>query len=142
MFLAFGASSGIQSWVFSNIREKRYSPVPVERRVLTLCSWLGGGEPIKVGWAEMFYTDTNQREYKAIISLGLPPLQPDMLAALAVTYLYLRKEAKLLSFLIWLGGETQRDVSHQVESQYLRQVWRPCTGKDLHAVCCKTFHVS
>lgn len=90
----------------------------------------------------MFCTDTKQGEYKAITSLSLPLLQPDMLTALSVMYFYLRKEAKLLSFLTWLGRETQRGVSHQVVSQYLRQVWRACTGKDLHAMCCKTFHVS
>lgn len=51
----------------------------------------------------MFYTDTKQRECKTITSLGMPLLQPDVLTALAVTYLYLRKEAKLLSSLTWLG---------------------------------------
>lgn len=62
----------------------------------------------------MFHTDTKQRDYKAITSLGLPLLQPDTLGTLAVTYLYLIKEAKLLSFLTWLGKETDRDVSYQV----------------------------
>lgn len=75
------------------IRKKWYSPVSVERN--TLCSWLGGGEPTKsciLVRAETPYLHIV--ESKAITSLGLILLQPEMLASLAGRNLYLKKETK------------------------------------------------
>lgn len=47
----------------------------------------------------------------------------------------LKKEGKAVEF-SYMARKGNSEMSHQVVSQYLRQVWRACTGKDLHAMIC------
>jgi len=91
-----------------NIRKKSYSPVYVERRVLTLCyGWeLGANKKLHL-LEQKILKFTHSGEHKAITLLALILLQPQMLNSLAGKYLYLRKESKAVEEAFYMARKVK-----------------------------------